>query len=50
MLTVLRKLIDNRNIIVVALKDDPVYDPYRAEPAFEDLIGRLHLPASSDAG
>ena len=41
---VLRKLIDNRDVIVVAIKDDPVFDRYRPERAFRDLISRLHLP------
>jgi DNA-binding winged helix-turn-helix (wHTH) protein/TolB-like protein/Tfp pilus assembly protein PilF len=46
MLGVMRKLIDNRDVIVVGMKDDPVYDPYRADPAFRELMARLHLPAS----
>jgi DNA-binding winged helix-turn-helix (wHTH) protein/tetratricopeptide (TPR) repeat protein/TolB-like protein len=46
MLAALRNLIDNRNVIVLAIKDDPAFDPYRPEPAFQQLIARLHLPAS----
>jgi DNA-binding winged helix-turn-helix (wHTH) protein/TolB-like protein/Tfp pilus assembly protein PilF len=46
MLTALRCLIDNRNVVVVEMKDDPVYDRYRKDAAFQELIGRLHLPAS----
>jgi DNA-binding winged helix-turn-helix (wHTH) protein/tetratricopeptide (TPR) repeat protein len=46
MLAVLRRLIDHRNVVVVGMKDDPVFDPYRAEPAFRELIRRLNLPGS----
>jgi tetratricopeptide (TPR) repeat protein len=45
-LAILRKLIDNRNVIVVSMKDDPAFDAYRSDPAFRELIQRLHLPAS----
>jgi DNA-binding winged helix-turn-helix (wHTH) protein/TolB-like protein/Tfp pilus assembly protein PilF len=46
MLAVLRSLIDHRNVIVLEMKDDPVFDPYRPDPQFQELIGRLHLPES----
>jgi DNA-binding winged helix-turn-helix (wHTH) protein/TolB-like protein len=45
-LAILRKLIDNRNVTVVSMKDDPAFDAYRSGPAFRELIQRLHLPAS----
>jgi DNA-binding winged helix-turn-helix (wHTH) protein/TolB-like protein/Tfp pilus assembly protein PilF len=44
MLANLRNLIDHRNVIVVGMKDDPVFDPYRSQPAFQELIRQLHLP------
>jgi hypothetical protein len=46
MLAVFRRLIDNRNVTVLGMKDDPVFDPYRRDPAFQELISRLHLPGS----
>jgi TolB-like protein len=45
LLAILRKLIDNRNVTVVSMKDDPAFDAYRSDPAFQELIQRLHLPA-----
>jgi tetratricopeptide (TPR) repeat protein len=45
MYSALSHLIANRNVIVLAIKDDPVFDAYRSEPEFQELINRLHLPA-----
>jgi hypothetical protein len=28
------------------MKDDPVFDPYRHDPEYRQLIGRLRLPGS----
>jgi tetratricopeptide (TPR) repeat protein len=45
MYSALSRLLANRNVIVLAIKDDPVFDAYRSEPEFRELISRLHLPA-----
>jgi TolB-like protein/Tfp pilus assembly protein PilF len=44
MLAILRTLIDHRDVIVVGVKDDPVFDPYRSDAEFRELISQLHLP------
>lgn len=44
MLAILRTLVDHRDVIVAGIKDDPVFDAYRSEPAFQELISRLNLP------
>lgn len=46
MLSILRHLIDTRSVIVVGIKDDPIYDRYRQDPEFQQLISGLRLPIS----
>ncbi|MGA3186472.1 MAG: winged helix-turn-helix domain-containing protein [Bryobacteraceae bacterium] len=46
LLASLQNLIDHRNVVVLGMKDDPEFDPYRSDPGFQKLISQLHLPAS----
>jgi DNA-binding winged helix-turn-helix (wHTH) protein/TolB-like protein/tetratricopeptide (TPR) repeat protein len=44
LLAILRHLIEARNVIVLSIKDDPIFDPYRHDREFEELIAGLRLP------
>jgi DNA-binding winged helix-turn-helix (wHTH) protein/TolB-like protein/Tfp pilus assembly protein PilF len=46
MLAILQHLLEARNVIVLAMKDDPVFDSYRKDREFSQLIGRLRLPGA----
>jgi adenylate cyclase len=44
MLGVLRHLMDNRDVVVLAIKDEPMFDAYRGDAEFRELVAKLGLP------
>ena len=40
----LEKAYQERTDVLVWLKRDPIYDPMRAHPQFQDLVRRMALP------
>ena len=40
----LEKAYEERNAWLVALRVDPMFDPLRSDPRFQDLVRRMNFP------